>query len=284
MKTIKPPEVDDIQELQVLANNSNLGSYPKLLSEYIRFRSQYEDYIDKKGDPWRVVPMGICRDFKDALICHYDKAPKESLEFIKASRYNLSPTLCPMCGGFGNGTLDHYLPKSNFPEFSFYSKNLVPACNCNSLRGTSVKGAVSPARPIHPYFDDFLDQRLYQASFEGGFEAPKISIEIIDDNHPKIDILQFHLNEIIINDSTQGWFDKYWADLSLRPHDILDLVLPEIPHIVTGAELSIAIKRYRNSKDKEHDTPNNWLSIFYTGLMGEQARIDKLAEVINRSR
>ena len=284
MKAINPPEVDDIEELQLLANNINLGSYPELLNEYIQFLSQYNDYIVNNGDPWRITPMAISSDFKKALICHYNKAPKDRLKFIKDSRYTSSPLVCPMCGGFGNGTMDHYLPKANYPEYSFFSKNLVPACNCNSLRGTAVKGRASPARAIHPYYDDFLDQRLYQAVFEGGFETPKISIEIIDNNHPEVDILQFHLDEVIVNDATLGWFDKYWGDLSLRAHDILELVLPLAPQIVTGDALLVVIERYRNSKDKEYDTPNNWLSIFYTGLMMDQARLDQLAEIINASR
>jgi hypothetical protein len=284
LKEINPPIVDDIQELQLLADNSKLGSYPDLLNEYIIFRDQYNDYIAKNGDPWRVAPMNISNDLKKALIYHYDHAPKGRLKFIKSSRYTLSPTFCPMCGGFGNGTMDHYLPKTNYPEYSFFSKNLIPACNCNSLRGTAVKGAASPARAIHPYFDDFLDERLYQAVFRGGFETPKISIEIIDNHHPKVGILQFHLDEVIVNDATQGWFDKYWVDLSLRAHNILELVLPVFPNVVTEEELLVAIERYRNSKDKEHDTPNNWLSIFYTGLMRDSVRVEQLAIKINSSR
>lgn len=284
MKRINPPHVDDIEELQLLADNKKLGSYPELLNEYISFRSQYKDYINYGGNPWYITALPISSDFRKSLIRHYEGAPDERLEFIDDFRRKLSPTVCPMCGGFGNGTLDHYLPKADYPEYSFLSKNLVPACNCNSLRGTSVIGKASPERAIHPYFDDFLDQRLYQSSFEGSFESPRISIEVLDSDHPVVGLLQFHLDEVIKNDATQGWFEKYWSDLSLRPDDILDLVLPLPPQAVTGAELRILIEKYRNSRDKEHATPNNWVSIFYTGLVKDEARVDRLAEIINASR
>ncbi|MBE8717495.1 hypothetical protein C4F51_09865 [Cellvibrio sp. KB43] len=189
-----------------------------------------------------------------------------------------------MCGGLGNGTLDHYLPKDDYPEYSFFSKNLVPACSCNSLRRKAVKGVVSPSRAIHPYFDDFLSDRLYQAVFKGQFDTPGISIEIIDGNHPQKDILRYHLDEVISNDGTQGWFEKYWSSLSDRPHDMLELVLPCGPQNLTGSELKAALNRYRNSKDKEYQTPNNWYSIFYTGLMSDNDRLDQLATKINQLR
>ncbi|WP_052749047.1 hypothetical protein [Arsukibacterium ikkense] len=284
MKGIQPFDVDDIRELQLLADNNRLGSYPQLMSEYILFKEQYANYVDSCGDPWKIRQLPISNTFRKALIRHYDDAPQGHLQFITDFRRNLSPTLCVMCGGFGNGTLDHYLPSSVYPEYSFFSKNLIPACNCNSLRGNVVRGLTESERVIHPYFDNFLDQRLYQAVFIGSFDAPSISIEVIDSNHPEIDLLKFHLANVIANEATQGWFEKYWSDLSLRPYDILELVLPLPQQIVTGAALAVAIERYRNAKDKEHHTPNNWHSIFYTGLMKDLNRLEQLAEIINISR
>jgi hypothetical protein len=284
MKTFDPPDVDDISELRLIADNKRLGSYPDLMNEYIRFRDQYSDYVNHGGDPWNIAPLPIPEHLKNTLIKHYEVTPKGRLEFIDEFRRKLSPVVCIMCGGFGNGTLDHYLPKSMYPEYSFFSKNLIPSCNCNSLRGTAVKGATSPERAIHPYFDNFLDQRLYQSVFKGKFETPIISIEVLDNNHPKVDLLQFHLDKVINNDATQGWFEKYWSDLSQRPHDILELVLGPSSNPLTEHELKSSIERYRNSKDKEFDTPNNWLSIFYTGLINDQARLVRLADIINALR
>ena len=284
MKRIDPPAIDDIEELQLLANNEGLGSYPGLMNEYIRFRSQYNEYSKSGGNPWNITPLTISGDLKRALRTHYGSPPKGRLQFLKKYRRGLSPTLCPMCGGLGNGTLDHYLPKEDYPEYSFFSKNLVPACNCNSLRGATVKGEAYPARVIHPYYDDFLADRLYQAVFQGEFSAPSISIEVIDKNHSKFDILKFHLDEVINNDATQGWFEKYWSDLSQRPHDKLGLVLPLSSQDLSGADLKVSLERYRNHMDKDHDTPNNWFSIFYTGLMRDHNRLDQLATVINSNR
>jgi len=46
---------------------------------------------------------------------------------------------CPMCGLSEPRTLDHYLPKSKFPEFSVLAVNLIPVCyECNNRKGNRV--------------------------------------------------------------------------------------------------------------------------------------------------
>ena len=143
MIIIDLPTIDDIGELQKLADNNRLGSYPSLMHGYLEFRRQYKAYEDNGGDPFKVATTTVTdSDFKRALINHFNQPPEGCLKFIPIFRRELSPLVCPMCGGFGNGTLDHYLPKDTYPEFSVFSKNLIPACNCNNLRGTTVKGTV----------------------------------------------------------------------------------------------------------------------------------------------
>lgn len=61
---------------------------------------------------------------------------------------------CPFCGGIGRPkTLDHYLPKANYPQFSVLPYNLVPACrDCNTGKSNSLATNVNE-QVIHPYFD-----------------------------------------------------------------------------------------------------------------------------------
>jgi 5-methylcytosine-specific restriction endonuclease McrA len=60
---------------------------------------------------------------------------------------------CPFCtsGRVGND-LDHYLPRSVFPEFSVLSINLVPICKrCNELKGAD--DATKGQACLHAYLD-----------------------------------------------------------------------------------------------------------------------------------
>lgn len=282
MKITRPPTVDDLSELQRLANRKALGSYPQLMQSYVAIRDQYVAYSQNNGDPWRINPTTLEEELSRRIKGHYDSPPKDSLTFIPKTRYELPTLICLMCGGFGLGTLDHYLPKDIYPEFSLFSENLVPACNCNSLRGTAHKGTAAPQRVIHPYFDQFIRDQLYHAKFDGDFESPRISIVVIDENHPNIQTIQFHLENVILNDSTQGWFEKYWGQLLVRPERILKLVLPS--QRLTEVTLSLALTNYKEAKNDEYDTPNNWYSMFYSGLINDLPRVRRLAEIINRRR
>lgn len=61
---------------------------------------------------------------------------------------------CPLCGGVGHvRTLDHYLPKANFPLYSVLPANLVPCCrDCNSEK-LNAFAAERAQQTLHPYFD-----------------------------------------------------------------------------------------------------------------------------------
>lgn len=284
MKLTERPDVDDLYELQKLADRKALGSYPDLMHAYIVIRDQYQTFLNNGGDPWQVFPVNLDTNLKESIKGHYSQSPKNCLEFISDIRYKSPSLVCLMCGSAGMGTLDHYLPKDIYPEFSIFSANLVPACNCNSLRKTTHKGRAIPQRVIHPYFDQFVTDRLYQAQFEGDFETPQITIEVIDDTHPNYETIKFHLESVILNDFTSGWFEKYWSNLALRPDDILELVLPDSTVVVQSANLATALTRFRNAKDKEFGTPNNWYSMFYTGLLTDNNRLDWLANIINQRR
>ena len=62
---------------------------------------------------------------------------------------------CPFCGGIGHvRTLDHYMPKANFPLFSVLPGNLVPCCrDCNTEKLNSFANTKGE-QPLHPYYDN----------------------------------------------------------------------------------------------------------------------------------
>ena len=76
---------------------------------------------------------------------------------------------CPLCGIGEPSTLDHYLPKEEFPEFSIFSKNLIPICSpCNSSY-KGVKWVDNGKRIfIHAYFDIFPAQTFFTVSVSTG--------------------------------------------------------------------------------------------------------------------
>ncbi|MBI1416594.1 MAG: hypothetical protein GC146_05155 [Limimaricola sp.] len=70
----------------------------------------------------------------------------------------ISVARCPFCGISESSTLDHYLPKEQYPEFSIFPKNLVPSCAvCNTRKrdrimdeGTNVRMFLHPCCDVIP--------------------------------------------------------------------------------------------------------------------------------------
>jgi len=279
LKKIIPPIHDDNIELVDLAKNKKLKSYPELYNFALIIVNQYKDYVAQSGNPWSITSCDIPQELKDALKLHYKTPPKGNLTFIKSFREELSPNFCPMCGSLGTGTLDHYLPKDSYAEFSIFSKNLIPACNCNTKRGTTLRGATHPVRVIHPFYDNFLDTRLYQAYFDGSFETPNISLVIIDPNHPHIEILDFHLQEVILKNNVIHYFNSTWSNLQRLSSNTLQKLLPAGQ--LSFMEFYDAIRKFLYLKDAELESPNNWSSMFYAGLLNDHNRLERLRLEIN---
>ena len=70
---------------------------------------------------------------------------------------------CPLCAQRVVSTLDHHLPKSQFPALAVCPINLIPACaDCNKLK-LDVVPDVAEEQTLHPYFDDVENERWLYA-------------------------------------------------------------------------------------------------------------------------
>ncbi|MCK1453591.1 hypothetical protein IVB36_22630 [Bradyrhizobium sp. 35] len=67
----------------------------------------------------------------------------------------ISVARCPFCGIGESSTLDHYLPKEQYPEFSVFPKNLVPSCAvCNTRKRDRILDKGTNVRMfLHPCYD-----------------------------------------------------------------------------------------------------------------------------------
>ena len=61
---------------------------------------------------------------------------------------------CPLCGQRPVDSLDHHLPKMEYPALAVAPVNLVPACfSCNKVKETHIP-THAEEETLHPYFDD----------------------------------------------------------------------------------------------------------------------------------
>lgn len=89
---------------------------------------------------------------------------------LKAREYYdsilLSSDICPFCGKRHTSTVDHFLPKKKYPNFSITPINLVPCCkDCNKNKADTIFTKVENTF-FHPYEDDIDSFRWLSATIE----------------------------------------------------------------------------------------------------------------------
>jgi len=226
---------------------------------------QYSNYENNGGNPWKINPINLNKDQRESLAYYYNN-PTKKLSYINDIRTNDETDVCPMCGSLHRGTLDHFFPQAKYPEFSLFSLNLVPACKCNILRKTKLKGENSSERVLHPYFDACLSQRLLKARFKEFGDTPNISVEVcVSEAHPSYKEIKYHARNIVEGSRLYGYLNKRWRKLLIQPKTILSGLRWKAPR--SKQELIEIIEGQLQIEDEDHQSKNNWRSIFVCGLL-----------------
>lgn len=271
VKKINATIVNDEQHLDALAENSGLNatSYPELRREKEVLIRAYRDYVNQRGNPWAIRVPGLSDKLKSGLLSHYN-SPPGSINYLERITKS-SPDVCPMCGGFKPFTRDHILPKANHQVWAIFSKNLVPACDCNLKRGSALKGnPLTQARVLHPYFDDILRQRLLSCEItHKNYTRFDLRISYVDPTHPDIASIKFHTKNIVIKSGAEDWLKGQLSKLKERPSNVVQ-TLPR-SRALSEDRVREAIVDCLNRTDSLTGTPNNWLSIFCHGLLNSDS-------------
>lgn len=264
MNKVELPPYDDSAAFDSLSKNKRLGSYPQLLPLVGRVQSSYAQYLAVNGAPTLVQNQPISAAEATFLRGHY-ACPPADLAHITKMRESTEHLVCPMCGSMHSGTLDHYLPKNGYPIFAVFSKNLVPACKCNSKRSETLVGVNPGERVLHPYFDDCLGERLLSARFEDLGEVPKVSLALlIPNSHPNHSAIDFHVRSIVKRSAILKYLADRWSSMFRKP----SLVVRAFGrNIATRAEVQALLEEERGALDELHRGKNNWSSVFISGLL-----------------
>lgn len=114
----------------------------------------------------------LVRLYKQYLVAKSKPARRIYEDLINAAKDK-----CPFCGGIGNPkTLDHFLPKDHFPQYSILPDNLIPSCrDCNMGEKAENFATRAEDQYIHPYRDletFFVDQWIYAKYRHGQDREP----------------------------------------------------------------------------------------------------------------
>ncbi|MDX8046621.1 HNH endonuclease signature motif containing protein [Gracilibacillus sp. S3-1-1] len=165
--------------------------------------------------------------------------------------------ICPFCGYRISGTLDHYLPKARFPEFSVNPLNLIPCCrDCNSAKLTNMPS--NEEETLHPYYDNVEQGKWLFAEIdykkEIGFSFFVQKPENWTDR--KFQKLHNHFNALKLSELYSIIASQEFND---QAHFLKKL------YIESGSEiLKDTLLDFKKSSERHY--VNNWKSAMYEAL------------------
>ena len=278
MNRVDPPTFfDDDAALRALASNRRLRSYPVLADHVDAICEGYIGYVEANGNAHAVPNVQLPDDVAHFLRNHY-KSPPSAISHIGEIRRRSGIRTCPMCGALKANTLDHLLPKEDFPEFAIFGPNLVPGCSCNTLRGRILTGGPNE-RILHPYYDDVMRERLLAARIEDLGPVPRISLRsLLDTCHADYASVAFHIDQLISRTLLVDYLGAEWVKLIQRPKSLSTHFRRDPPDRETLVNI---LEAELDRADDHHESVNNWDSIFLAGLLDDPV-IDWLFERFSR--
>lgn len=264
MRRLVWPSFDDDKRQTQLASRRGVG--PLQLSKW---QAAYKAYRKSQGNPFKVLPYKKSAKLEALLYRIYDDT--NQTKAIKAIR-DWSLSTCPMCGAAGVGTVDHYLPRETYPEFSVFTPNLIPACNlCNSkAKKTTVKGTTASERFLHPYFNKLMKRDLWLVRFDIQGAAVSFKAEPLPSLSPSVaKRVQWHLDNVL-EAQFHNLMRSQWADHARGLNHALAAQ--------GGGSMTAAFVRAHTelllgfaATGEKH---NSWPAAFYRGLLADPVAIE----------
>ncbi|WEZ84817.1 HNH endonuclease signature motif containing protein [Rhizobium sp. 32-5/1] len=146
----------------------------KVLASY----QSYEDATPEVGGLSKAVMTTLQKDAMRHAF-NVETKPMEALRGDMLKR--VAVARCPFCGISESTTLDHYLPKEQYPEFAIFPKNLVPCCShCNTKKRDRIVDAGTDVRMfLHPCYDIIPDEEFIQVRTRMAENALILSYRVV---------------------------------------------------------------------------------------------------------
>lgn len=211
MRNLTPPDFSDNELLlsKIIARKKK-EDLKKVLEKHKDYMiKRYSIYEKNKNSLENISNSNIVNDDeKKAIHSTFNDSFKVKLrnEIIVKAIKECSGK-CPYCGREELKSIDHYLPKDLYPEFTVYPLNLIPVCtNCNSIKGDFLK-INNERRIINFYFDKLPNEKFLFANIafdnKNVKNTTKISFEIRQGKIDKeiFEIIEGHFNRFnLINE------------------------------------------------------------------------------------
>lgn len=293
----------NVEALDCIISHSDILDHPQqkikdkrnIISSYLQeLNDQIMSYIDPEIDYSSLKRMHTTDELHDVLYELYDsdeKSIKDMKNKIKIkyekNYFSHHGERCPYCGILRQSpsALDHFLPRSIFPEYSILSNNLIyicETCNNRAHKGSLINDADGKRIFLNPYTDkEIATNSFISCSIRTDnlivLSTFTINKTILDVNESLYHIACNHMQKLKLN-------DRY---SSLVENDLLQ----KFRNKFTNLNIETRARHYKNDitlksilsfvddKIEECDASdlNNWEIIFWKEFRKETVWFSTLA-------
>ena len=234
------------------------------------WKLRVSEYLDNLGNPENIVDSTITAiSDKNRFINLYGSKVDSCIQKpIIDSLRERKLQFCPSCGEDGTpNTLDHYLPKKPYPEYSILSKNLFPMCDiCQGEKGVKTVDDNGNKIFIHPYYDSFVENQIIELEISEPYQSPinfiiKATSSLTAGQQS---LVNRHITELNLHQRYSVYFKCQYTRLL---------------KLVSGIRErnSNVIDSIANFHDMEQmKATNSWGHIFYAGVLADNDLLEYL--------
>ncbi|MBA0191644.1 HNH endonuclease [Pectobacterium carotovorum] len=292
------PEYNSITVLRAIISERERYEdfYNSLTNDWVL---HVENYLEHHGDPRFITPIDLSLYLSEESVQEEETKTTDANRHISAQErlrekrkqtlinlyspdegkipYDILGALrrghnllfCPCCGEPGKPTtLDHYLPKTVYPELAIIIANLTPMCNeCQQNKSSDYFDENRKKIYIHPYFDP-IEQVNLSIDIEEPYATPTFELTILDDgdNNELYELLKRHINGVKFLER----FDEFCRNEYMALLRTMSLERQD----AEPDRASRIIRRFK--RQHESQSPNRWEAIFYRGILNNAGLLDYL--------
>lgn len=216
-----------------------------------------------------------CDDDKDLLIDFYEHPPKKLKEEIIKRRNKHGLKECPFCGmPLRPLTLDHFFPKSTWPEYSILPNNLVPQCRgCAPIKGEK-------------YFDDGNNRSLFISPIYSDL-LEKVRLEINVFFVVTTNKYDFEIIFIVGSSIDQAEESRLVSHITtLKIKNRIDLYCREtLMDLINSCEakkfnLQMVLQARKEERFVDDNSVRDWQTALYIGLLKNRGFLEYLESLM----
>lgn len=232
-----------------IINAKNEPQKKRLIRARARARNRFVAFVTHSLRLENLLRINFLPAEKGALLHSYNVAtgPLSILvDNIKANQSPVGKSYCQYCTINEPDTIDHYLEKSNYPEFSSFGLNLVPCCGrCNRDKGEVVDNNLRQF--VNLYYDTIPSDRFLYCSIMSINNGIPVLEYTIENRQNSIDpyifqIIQNHFTKLKLNERFKNMANNLISRIDINLNDLVDKSLVNF-QMVLNAEFNKSIRQ-----------------------------------------